>query len=123
MENGEKMTKKILVVDDDPVIVKYLINIFNDNGYETCFANDGAEAFEVLKKEKPDLITLDLEMPKEWGPKFFRRLSKQPDFKDTPVIVISGLASRHLSIDKAITWLTKPFDPEQLIGIVKNTIG
>ena len=123
MENGEKMTKKILVVDDDPVIVKYLINIFNDNGYETCSANDGAEAFEVLKKENPDLITLDLEMPKEWGPRFFRRLSKREEYKDIPVIVISGLASRHLSIDKAITWLTKPFDPEKLIGIVKNTIG
>lgn len=79
-------------------------------------------AFTVFK-EKPDLITLDLEMPKEWGPKFFRRLSKSQEFKDIPVIVISGLASRHLSIDKAITWLAKPFDPEQLIGIVKNTIG
>jgi CheY-like chemotaxis protein len=117
------MTKKILVVDDDPVIVKYLVNIFNDNGYETCTANDGAEAFEILKQENPDLITLDLEMPKEWGPKFFRRLSKHEAYKDTPVIVISGLASRHLSIDKAITWLNKPFDPEKLIGIVKNTIG
>lgn len=119
----EKMTKKILVVDDDPIIVKYLVNIFNDNGYLTCSAKDGAEAFDIARKEKPDLITLDLDMPKEWGPKFFRRMSKQPDLKDIPVIVISGMASRHLSIDKAITWLSKPFDPEQLIGIVKNTIG
>ena len=118
------MTKKILVVDDDPTIVKYLTNIFNDNGYETCSANEGGEAFDVMKREQPDLITLDLEMPNgEWGPKFFRRLSKQEKFKDIPVIVISGLASRHLSIDKAITWLSKPFDPEKLVGIVKNTIG
>ncbi len=117
------MAKKILVVDDDPVIVKYLTNIFNDNGYEACSARDGEEAFEVLKRENPDLITLDLEMPKEWGPRFFRRLSKHKEYKDIPVIVISGLASRHHSIDKAITWLSKPFDPEQLIGIVKNTIG
>ncbi|SLM28056.1 Two-component response receiver and regulator protein [Desulfamplus magnetovallimortis] len=117
------MTKKILVVDDDPAIVKYLVSIFSDNGYATCTANDGAEAFEVLKKETPDLITLDLEMPKEWGPKFFRRISKQEEFKDIPVIVISGLASRHLSIGKAVTWLAKPFDPEKLIEIVKNTIG
>lgn len=43
--------------------------------------------------------------------------------KILPVIVISGLASRHLSIDTAITWLSKPFDPEKLVGIVKNTIG
>ena len=117
------MTKKILVVDDDPAIVKYLVTIFNDNGYETCTASDGAEAFEVLQKKTPDLITLDLEMPKEWGPKFFRRISKKEHLKDIPVIVISGLASRHLSINKAVTWLSKPFDPEQLIEIVKNTIG
>ncbi len=117
------MPKKILVVDDDPTIVRYLVNIFNDNGYETCTANDGAEAFEVLKTELPDLITLDIDMPKEWGPKFFRRFSKQEKLKNIPVIVISGMPSRHLSIDKAITWLPKPFDPEKLIGIVKNTIG
>lgn len=117
------MPKKILVVDDDPAIVRYLVNIFNDNGYETCTASNGAEAFEVLKKETPDLITLDIEMPGEWGPKFFRRFSKNKDMKEIPVIVISGMASRHLSIDKAITWLPKPFDPEKLIGIVKNTIG
>ena len=117
------MPKKILVVDDDPTIVRYLVNIFSDNGYETCTANDGAEAFEVLKTELPDLITLDIDMPKEWGPKFFRRFSKQEKLKNIPVIVISGMPSRHLSIDKAITWLPKPFHPEKLIGIVKNTIG
>jgi len=117
------MPKKILVVDDDPAIVRYLVNIFNDNGYETCTATDGAEAFEVLKTETPDLITLDIEMQGEWGPKFFRRFSKKKELKNIPVIVISGMASRHLSIEKAITWLPKPFDPEKLIGIVKNTIG
>ncbi|MBF0378364.1 MAG: response regulator [Desulfamplus sp.] len=117
------MAKKILVVDDDPAIVRYLVNIFNDNGYETCTASDGAEAFEVLKQETPDLITLDIEMKGEWGPKFFRRFTKNKEWKEIPVIVISGMASRHLSIEKAITWLPKPFDPEKLIGIVKNTIG
>ncbi len=117
------MTKKILVVDDDPAIVTYIVNILEDNGYETCSAGDGAEAFEVLGREKPDLITLDLEMPKEWGPKFFRRLSKKPEFENIPVIVISGMASRHLSIGKAVTHLAKPFDPEKLVSVVKETIG
>ena len=51
------MVKKILVVDDDPVIVKYLTTLFADNGYETCSASDGVKAFEMLKSEKPDLIT------------------------------------------------------------------
>ena len=60
------MAKKIMVVDDDPVVVKYLVNLFQDNGYETCAAEDGTVAFDMLENEKPDLITLDLEMKKEW---------------------------------------------------------
>jgi len=117
------MAKKVMVVDDDPVIVRYLVNILNDNGYETCSAGSGIKAYEVLKKEKPDLITLDIEMPEEWGPKFYRRVTKSKEFKNIPVIVISGVPSRHLAINKAIVSLSKPFDPEQLVGIIKNTIG
>ncbi|TWI68889.1 response regulator receiver domain-containing protein [Desulfobotulus alkaliphilus] len=117
------MRKKIMVVDDDPIIRKYLMNVFNDNGYEACGAASGPEASELLEKEKPDLITLDLEMPDEWGPRFYRRMTKNPEFAKIPVIVISGMQSRHLSINKAIAYLDKPFDPEKLIGIIKNTIG
>lgn len=117
------MAKKILVIDDDPVIVKYLVTLFNDNGYETCTAADGAEGPEILEKERPDLITLDLEMSKEWGTRFYRRLSKNPEFKDIPVIVISGMPRPELAIKKAAATLSKPFDPDKLIEIVKNTIG
>jgi CheY-like chemotaxis protein len=116
------MTKKILVVDDDPIIVKYLVNLFHNNGYETCAAASGVEGLEVLKKEKPDLITLDLDMPEEWGPRFYRKLTKYEEFKEIPVIVITGLAGRH-AIRKAAAYVSKPFDPEKLIGIVKSTIG
>ena len=116
------MAKKILVVDDDPVIVKYLTTLFTDNGYETCSASDGVKAFEALKSEKPDLITLDLQMPEEWGSKFYRRLTKDKAFKDIPVIIISGIAGQHAA-KKAVAYLSKPFDPDKLLGIVKSTIG
>ena len=116
------MAKKILVVDDDPVIVKYLTTLFSDNGYETCFASDGVKAFEALKSERPDLITLDLQMPEEWGSKFYRRLTKEKEFKDIPVIIISGIAGQHAA-KKAVAYLPKPFDPDKLLGIVKSTIG
>jgi CheY-like chemotaxis protein len=117
------MAKKILVIDDDPYIVKYLVNIFVDNGYETCTADDGVKALEVLKKEKPDLITLDLDMPKEWGSRFYRKLTKEQEFKHIPIIVISGLQGRHLAVKDAVASLAKPFDPPELLEIVKNTIG
>jgi len=117
------MAKKIMIVDDDPIIVKYLENVFKDNGYVTCTAEDGNKAFDVLTAEKPDLITLDLEMPEEWGPRFYRKMSKKAEYKDTPVIVVSGLASRHLSIKNVVAHFAKPFDPEKLIAAVKGAIG
>ena len=85
------MAKKIMIVDDDPNIVTYLTDFFGDNGYDTCSASDGPEALEVVKEEKPDLITLDLQMPEEWGPRFYRKLTKEKELKNIPVIVISGL--------------------------------
>ena len=50
------MAKKILVIDDDPVIVKYLVTLFSDNGYEAVSATDGAEGFEMLEKETSSFI-------------------------------------------------------------------
>ncbi|MCK5783558.1 MAG: response regulator [Desulfobacterales bacterium] len=117
------MAKKIMIVDDDPAIVKYLENLFKNNGYETCVARDGSEGVGIVKKEKPDLITLDLEMPEEWGPRFYRKLSKEKEFKNIPVIVISGLSGNKYAIHKAVASLTKPFDKDKLLTIVKETIG
>ncbi|MEW6265621.1 MAG: DVU0259 family response regulator domain-containing protein [Thermodesulfobacteriota bacterium] len=117
------MLKKILVVDDDSYVVKYLVSLFNDNGYETRSAGDGLEAFEMLRQDKPDLITLDLDMSREWGPKFCRRLTKEDEFKDIPIIVISGLPGAHLAIQKATAFLSKPFEAAELLNIVRRNIG
>ncbi|OEU70752.1 DVU0259 family response regulator domain-containing protein [Maridesulfovibrio frigidus] len=117
------MSKKILIVDDDQEIRSYLSELFGDNGYETVTAEDGIVAIEVAEKETPDLITLDLEMPNEWGPRFYRKLSQNEALKRTPVIVISGLNANQYAIPKAVATLTKPFDADQLIAIVKETIG
>ena len=117
------MTKKILIVDDDPNIVDYLTELFNDNGYATCSATDGREALNVARQEKPDLITLDLEMPEEWGPRFYRKMSQDPDIKNTPVIVISGLSGNKYAIQKAVASISKPFDRDELLKIVRDTIG
>ena len=117
------MTKKIMIIDDDQVIVDYLEKLFSDHGYLTCVARDGSLGIDVMKREKPDLITLDLEMPQEWGPVFFRRLSREEAFKNTPVIVISGLSGIQYAIHKAVATLTKPFDKKELLAIVKDTLG
>jgi CheY-like chemotaxis protein len=109
------MAKKILIIDDDSVVVKYLKAVFSDNGYETC-------SLEVVRKEKPDLITLDIQMPDQWGPRFYRKLIQDKELKNIPVIVITGIDGNH-AIRNAVAFVKKPFDPEKVIGIVRNTIG
>ena len=116
------MARKILIIDDDPVIVKYLTALFQDNGYETRSATDAQAGLDLLKTEIPDLITLDLQMPDEWGPRFYRRLTKDETLKDIPVIVISGIAGEH-AIKKAVAYFSKPFDADKLLLTVKRTIG
>ena len=116
------MAKKILIIDDDPVVVKYLENLFQDNGYETCSASSSMEGLELVRQEKPDLISLDLEMPGEWGPRFYRKLRKDKQLRDTPIIVVSGIDGDH-AIKDAVAFVAKPFDPDKLLGIVKRTIG
>jgi CheY-like chemotaxis protein len=117
------MAKKIMVVDDDQDIVEYLVSIFKERGYATCSASGGEGAMELMERERPDLVTLDLEMPDEWGPRFYRKFSQKPEFKDLPVVVISGLAGIHLAIRKAVATVNKPFDPAQVIEIVERAIG
>ena len=115
------MKSKIMIVDDDPVITRYLDALFTDSGYATCVADDGKSAFEVFNDEKPDLITLDLEMPEEWGPRFFRKISKIKGFA-TPVIVISGLPGQQYSLPRAAASFPKPFDADTLLETVKQLL-
>ena len=118
---SETDRKKIMIVDDDPAITKYLDALFRDNGYATCIAEDGTTAMDVFNAENPDLITLDLEMPEEWGPRFFRKLSKTKGF-NTPVIVISGLSGRKYSIPKAQAFFAKPFDRDEVLTAVNKAL-
>jgi CheY-like chemotaxis protein len=115
--------KLVMVVDDDPDIVDYLVSIFRGRGYATCSASGGAEAMELLQHQAPDLITLDLEMPDEWGPKFHQKFMKMPEHRDIPVVVVSGLPGIHRAIPKAVATVCKPFEPLEVLRIVEETIG
>ena len=119
------MAKKILIIEDELHVVKFLKNIFEDNGYETLAAPDGEEGWNLLKEHRPDLITLDLQMPHERGTKFFQRFRKDEDFEVIPIIVISGQASPHRAIQpsKVAAIVSKPFEPEDLLETVKSVIG
>jgi CheY-like chemotaxis protein len=117
------MSKKILIIDDEPDVLRFLEQLFQDEGYETATAADGVEGLKRLSESKPDLITLDLQMPKDTGTAFYRKMHHNNEYKDIPVIVISGIAGRHLAIRKPVAVFDKPIDRETLLKTVKETIG
>lgn len=122
-QDRQGAAKTILSVDDNLDIVEYLVSIFRERGYAAYGATSGEEAMKILTQVKPDLITLDLEMPEEWGPKFHQRFSGMPQFRDIPVVVISGLPGIHRAIRKAVATLSKPFKPEDVLEVVEAAIG
>ncbi len=115
--------KKILIIDDDHVVLRYLETILTDSGYKVYPADNAREALALVEEIKPDLITLDLEMPEQWGPRFYREMTKNKAHRDIPVIVISGLSSSQYSIPKAAGHIGKPFEPEAVVTMVEEQIG
>jgi DNA-binding response OmpR family regulator len=79
------MAKKILIIEDEIHVSNYLEDIFKDNGYETVTASSVEQGIELVAQEKPDLITLDLQMPQGHGTKFYQKLRKDDDFKELPL--------------------------------------
>ena len=124
------MAKKILVIDDEEDARKYLEVLFQENGYETAIATDGDEAMPMVKEFKPDLISLDIIMPRQTGQKFYRALCKDPELVKIPVIICSGvtrykeLFSRdHATMPKPLAFIEKPIDKTALLDKVKEAIG
>jgi len=117
------MSKKILIIDDDPDICSYLKDVFEDAGYATDSAGDGVEGLEKVQVAPPDLIALDMEMPKRGGTMFYVKLRKEPMLADIPVIVITGVGPRTPELTKNVPVLTKPIDPQKTVDLVKSILG
>ncbi len=81
---------KVLIVDDDPDILTYVSEILQDNAYETSTAGDGAAGLARVREARPDLVILDLMMPKKSGIKFLNEIRQDAAFRDVPILVLSG---------------------------------
>ena len=88
--------KKILVVDDEPDVRDFLSTCLEDAGFQVETAIDGFEALERIEKDPPDLITLDLVMPRISGIKLMRKLRKNEAWKKIPVIIVTAHAKDEL---------------------------
>ena len=114
---------KVLVVDDEKDIVEYLTELLEDSGYEVTPAYDGVEAMRLIAKETPDLILLDLMMPEETGTGLYRKLHNRKEYRDIPVIVISGLAGSYLAVSRSVPVIEKPPDEELVLWEVAKALG
>lgn len=117
--------KKALVVDDDPVVIRLVKEILKNLGFTVETAKDGIDAMVLIKKEKPDLIVLDIMMPELNGYDVLRTLKFTDELKDIPVLL---LTAREQELDKrigemmGIDYLQKPVNREAFIGKIEKII-
>src|SRR5580765_644495 len=120
------MAETILVVDDDPDIARFVEVNLRSAGYDVAVAADGEEALEKAAELRPDLVLLDVMMPRVDGFEVAQRLRKNPQTANTSIIMLTAKA---LSADKvtglqsgADDYIIKPFDPIELLARVKGTL-
>jgi two-component system phosphate regulon response regulator PhoB len=91
MAQPETHRKKILIVDDEPDVVTYLATLLEDNGYETVEAKDGVEGLARAREVRPDLVTLDISMPRKSGVRMYREMREDPSLAEVPVVVVTAV--------------------------------
>lgn len=119
--------KRVLICDDDPVIRRLLQVNLELDGYDVISARHGGEAVDLGFRERPDLIILDIMMPRMDGYEACERLKKDPATGDIPIVFLSAKAQQ-ADIDKGkaygvADYLTKPFDPAELLEVVGRLVG
>ena len=118
--------KKILVVDDEKALVSLVTLHMQMAGYEVFFANDGWSALDICKRDKPDLVILDLMLPKLNGWEVCRRIKEDDSIKDIAVLMLSARSEvddkvRGFNVG-ADDYVTKPFSPKELVARVKRIL-
>ncbi|PIU50470.1 MAG: response regulator [Desulfobacterales bacterium CG07_land_8_20_14_0_80_52_14] len=130
------MSKKVLVVDDDPDIITFNVSILEENGYTAINAQNGEEGLKKIREEKPELVILDVLMPKQSGIRLYRELKTDKTLEKIRVIILSGIAKKSfLKSQKALTefggeqvpepevYLEKPVEAKELAQAVRNLIS
>lgn len=123
---SEGRSKKILVVDDEPGVVEIVRVNLEWEGYEICEAFDGQEGWDKVRSEKPDLVILDVMMPKMSGLELLERIEADPYLCSVSVIMLTVRAEDMdviRALEKgAVEYLTKPFEPIDLVRVVKKIL-
>ncbi|OQY01676.1 MAG: hypothetical protein B6I26_03495 [Desulfobacteraceae bacterium 4572_130] len=130
------MNKKVLIVDDDDDVRTFLLTVLEENNYTPLIAHDGIEGKDMIEKHKPDLVILDVLMPRGSGIQLFRKLKTDDSLKKIPVIMFTGISLKSFlrsqkvldefqngKVPKPDIYLEKPVEPEELIEAIQKKIG
>ncbi len=129
------MSKKVLVVDDDQDVRSFVVTVLEENQYIPLVAQDGIEGYETIQKEKPDLVILDVLMPRGSGIRLYRKLKTDKTLSHIPVIMFTGIAMRSFlksqkaldefggKVPKPDIYLEKPVEPEELVQAIEKKLG
>jgi len=132
MDNNTIPRKKVLVVDDEKDISTYLSRIFEEGGFHVTCAADGEQALQAAERERPDLITMDLSMPRLSGVRSYQALKSRPDLATIPVIFVTGITGpggprdteRFYSTRRQIPppdgFVSKPIDPAKVLELARE---
>ena len=130
------MTKKVLIVDDEPDMRIFLTTLLETNGFKPSCAVDGRQGLEMARKSKPALIILDVMMPRESGVSMYRELKLDTALKEVPVIMLSALSRKTFfhsqrvldeykgeKIPEPNAYIEKPPEPEELLEAIRKHLG
>ncbi len=128
---SEPEQKTVMVVDDEDDVRNYLAFALRQAGFKVLTASDGFDALEKAKESRPDLISLDLVMPKQSGVRFYRELSKDKELAKIPILIVTAHARddlgkadlKELMMSGPGVYLEKPVKPNNYIAAVKRIIG
>lgn len=119
--------KKALVVDDEIHIVQVVAIKLKNNGFDVTTAENGQQALDAVKADKPDIIITDYQMPGLTGVEMVEKLRENEETKELPVIM---LTARGFAIDEdkqqelnIAACLSKPFSPREVLGCIENVLG
>lgn len=120
------VTKRVLVVDDEPAIRELVVALLEDEGYEVAAAANGAEALDILAQRRPDLLLTDVMMPVMDGRELVERVKDRVHMNGLAVVMMSAAATRATSLDPHGTvaaFLPKPFDVDLLLNVVNHLLA
>jgi two-component system response regulator VicR len=128
MAFDKSKVKHIICVEDEAEMIDLIRLILSHHGFEVKGANGGKEGLEIIRKELPDLVLLDLMMPDMDGWEVYQQMKADDATKGIPVIVVTAKAQ---SIDKVLglhiakvdDYIAKPFSPQELVNSVENVLG